>query len=85
MVAVGPPGLTIRLWVSHGSAGRAWYQRLFGRPPGFTPFGNDALAGGDMTQNSWPSGSAMTTQLTSPWPMSMRVAPSEMRRSTSAC
>jgi hypothetical protein len=26
----------------------------------------------------------MTTQLTSPWPMSMRVAPREMRRSTSA-
>ena len=37
------------------------------------------------TQNSWPSGSAMTTQLTSPWPMSMRVAPRETRRSTSAC
>jgi hypothetical protein len=40
---------------------------------------------GASTQNSWPSGSAMTTQLTSPWPMSMRVAPRETRRSTSAC
>jgi len=27
----------------------------------------------------------MTTQLTSPWPMSMRVAPRETRRSTSDC
>jgi len=40
---------------------------------------------GANTQNSWPSGSAMTTQLTSPWPMSMRVAPRETRRSISAC
>lgn len=37
------------------------------------------------TQNSWPSGSAITTQLTSLWPMSSRVAPRETRRSTSAC
>ncbi len=37
------------------------------------------------TQNSWPSGSAITTQLTSPWPMSIRFAPRETRRSTSAC
>jgi len=37
------------------------------------------------TQNSFPSGSAMTTQLTSPWPISMRVAPRETRRSTSTC
>jgi DNA end-binding protein Ku len=35
------------------------------------------------TQNSLPSGSAMTTQLTSPWPMSIRDAPSVTRRSTS--
>ncbi len=35
------------------------------------------------TQNSLPSGSAMTTQLTSPWPMSIRVAPRATRRSTS--
>ena len=40
---------------------------------------------GGNTQNSLPSGSAITTQLTSPWPMSMRVAPRETRRSTSAC
>ena len=40
---------------------------------------------GANTQNSLPSGSAITTQLTSPWPMSIRVAPREMRRSTSAC
>jgi NAD(P)-dependent dehydrogenase (short-subunit alcohol dehydrogenase family) len=38
---------------------------------------------GVSTQNSWPSGSAMTTQLASPRPM--RVAPRETRRSTSAC
>jgi ABC-type phosphonate transport system ATPase subunit len=37
------------------------------------------------TQNSLSSGSVMTTQLTSPWPMSIRVAPRETRRSTSAC
>ena len=36
-------------------------------------------------QNSLPSGSAMTAQLTSPWPMSIRVAPSETRRSISVC
>ena len=36
------------------------------------------------TQNSLPSGSAITTQSTSPWPMSMRAAPREPRRSTSA-
>jgi len=35
-------------------------------------------------QNSLPSGSAMTTQSTVPWPMSMWVAPRESRRSTSA-
>lgn len=40
---------------------------------------------GVKTQNSLPSGSAITTQLTSPWPMSIRVAPRETRRSTSAC
>ena len=40
---------------------------------------------GVSTQNSLPSGSAITTQLTSPWPMSIRVAPRETRRSTSAC
>ena len=48
---------------------------------------NDAAARnyrGVNTQNSLPSGSAMTTQLTSPWPMSIRVAPREIRRSTSA-
>ena len=43
------------------------------------------LCHGVNTQNSWPSGSAITTQLTSPWPTSMRVAPRETRRSTSAC
>jgi hypothetical protein len=43
VIAVGPPGLTIQLWVSDGSAGRAWYQRLFGRPPDFTPFGDDTF------------------------------------------
>jgi len=32
MAAFGPPGLTIQLWVDDGSAARAWYQRLFGRP-----------------------------------------------------
>lgn len=36
------------------------------------------------TQNSLSSGSAMTTQLTSPWPISTRVAPRELRRATSA-
>ena len=40
---------------------------------------------GVKTQNSLPSGSAITTQLTLPWPMSIRVAPKETRRSTSAC
>ena len=40
---------------------------------------------GVKTQNSLPSGSAITTQLTSPWPMSIRVAPRETRRLTSAC
>lgn len=39
---------------------------------------------GVSTQNSWPSGSAITTRGTSPWPMSMRVAPREMSLSTSA-
>ena len=39
---------------------------------------------GVSTQNSLPSGSAITTQLTSPWPMSIGVAPSATRRSTSA-
>jgi hypothetical protein len=39
---------------------------------------------GVSTQNSRPSGSAITTWLTSPWPMSMRVAPRETRRSTSS-
>lgn len=43
MVDVGPPGVTIQLWLSDGSAGRAWYQRLFGRPPDFTPFGDDTF------------------------------------------
>ena len=43
MAAFGPPGLTIQLWVDDGSAARAWYQRLFGRPPDFTPFGDDTL------------------------------------------
>lgn len=43
-----------------------------------------APAPGYSTQNSFPSGSAMTTQLTSPWPMSTRVAPSEISLSTSA-
>jgi len=41
--------------------------------------------GGGNTQNSRPSGSAITTQLTSPWPTSVLLAPSETRRSTSAC
>jgi hypothetical protein len=36
------------------------------------------------TQNSLPSGSAITTQSTQPWPMSTRVAPRATRRSTSA-
>src|SRR6185436_9599475 len=36
-------------------------------------------------QNSWPSGSAITTQLTSPRPMSTRVAPRDTSRSASAC
>jgi predicted enzyme related to lactoylglutathione lyase len=43
MVALGPPGLTLQLWVGDGSAARAWYQRLFGRPPDFTPFGDDTF------------------------------------------
>lgn len=43
MVAMGPPGLTIQLWVNDGSAGRAWYRRLFGRPPDFTPFSDDTF------------------------------------------
>lgn len=38
-----PSGLTVQLWVTDGSAGRAWYERLFGRPPDFTPFGNDTF------------------------------------------
>ena len=41
MITVGPPGLAIQLCVSDGSAGRVWYQRLLGRPPDFTPSGND--------------------------------------------
>ncbi len=36
-------------------------------------------------QNSLSSGSARTTQSTSSWPMSMRVAPREVSRATSAC
>ena len=36
-------------------------------------------------QNSLPSGSASTTQLCSPWPMSTCRAPSPTSRSTSAC
>ena len=36
-------------------------------------------------QNSLPSGSAKTTQLCSPWPMSTRVAPIASARATSAC
>lgn len=43
MVALGPPGLTVQLWVGDGSAARTWYQRLFGRPPDFTPFGDDTF------------------------------------------
>jgi catechol 2,3-dioxygenase-like lactoylglutathione lyase family enzyme len=43
MVALGPPGLTIQLWVGDGSAGRGWYARLFGRPPDFTPFSHDTF------------------------------------------
>jgi 23S rRNA (adenine2503-C2)-methyltransferase len=39
---------------------------------------------GASTQNSLPSGSAMTTQLTSPWPMSTRRAPRPSKRATSA-
>jgi hypothetical protein len=39
---------------------------------------------GRSTQNSLPSGSARTTQDTSPWPMSTRRAPSAMTLSTSA-
>ena len=57
-----------------------------------TPLGRGVATGGSTrsqgagaTQNSLPSGSAITTQPTSPWPMSMRVAPRETRRSTSAC
>ncbi len=39
----------------------------------------------ESTQNSLPSGSAMTTQLSDPlWPMSAWCAPSRRRRSTSA-
>jgi hypothetical protein len=41
--------------------------------------------GGVNTRNSLPSGSAMVTQLTSAGPTSLRVAPSETRRSTSVC
>lgn len=40
---------------------------------------------GGSTQKLRPSGSAMTTRLTSSWPMSIRVAPRETRRSTSSC
>jgi hypothetical protein len=40
---------------------------------------------GASTQNPFPSGSAKGVQPTSPWPMSMRAAPSETRRSTSDC
>jgi glyoxylase I family protein len=43
VVTLGPAELTIRLWVADGSAGRAWYQRLFGRPPDFTPLSDDTL------------------------------------------
>jgi len=43
MVALGPPGLTIQLWVDDGSAGRGWYERLFGCPPDFTPFRDDTF------------------------------------------
>ena len=40
---------------------------------------------GSSTQNSLPSGSASTTQVSSPWPTSAWVAPRSSRRATSAC
>ena len=61
----------------HGNWERSQMARLGGK-----------FAGGQRgvsTQNSLSSGSAMTTHSTSPWPMSIRLAPNEMSRSTSAC
>jgi catechol 2,3-dioxygenase-like lactoylglutathione lyase family enzyme len=43
MVAFGPAGMTIQLWVTDGTAARAWYEGLFGRPPDFTPFNGDTF------------------------------------------
>jgi hypothetical protein len=60
---------------------RRWFDR--GWASYRTAYDNGGAA--PSTQNSWPSGSAMTTQLTPPWPMSTRVAPRARRRSTSAC
>ena len=60
-----------------GPVGRA----VSTRPTEIAP---DSSYRGVRTQNSLPSGSTMTTQSTSPSPMSIRAAPSVTRRSTSA-
>jgi predicted enzyme related to lactoylglutathione lyase len=43
VTGVEPTGLTIQLWVADGHEARGWYERLFGRPPDFTPFSDDTF------------------------------------------
>ncbi|GAB3256244.1 VOC family protein [Kineosporia babensis] len=43
ITGVGAVGSTLQLWVGDGSAGRAWYERLFGRAPDFRPENDDSF------------------------------------------
>ena len=70
----------------HGesAAGDAVRSRSAGLDLATQPPASSAGVSGRSTSNSLPSGSAMTTQLTSPWPMLTRRAPSASSRATSA-
>jgi catechol 2,3-dioxygenase-like lactoylglutathione lyase family enzyme len=65
MAGLTPAGLTIQLWVENGRAGRVWYERLLGRPPDFTPFGDDSFCEWIFEPGRWEIHVVETDQPTS--------------------